>query len=234
MHPVRTTTTIRWNHRIVVYTIFIASATSFQHIHQHVFHYSTTLQNPWFYGVNSFCKEDDKRYDAGCRYHSRAIIIHYHDIQTKRQTHNQDDDHDHLTQKDVSKFSMEQRVESLKSALVGLVSGGIALAPMAAIREGIMLALKSLGSSSSSSHVLNGIAQWEFDTDMGSIMACLFAIVYRYCIREDDKNNPQLNLGVWGAFVLTRTLSRIQVPSYCTAIPLNCTLPGCREILFPF
>ena len=67
----------------------------------------------------------------------------------------------------------------------------------------------------------NGIASWEFDTDMGSLQAALFAIVYRYCVREED-DNEMLNMGVVGAFVVVRTLGRITVPDYCTAIPLDC------------
>mmetsp|Transcript_17425 Transcript_17425/g.25163 ORF Transcript_17425/g.25163 Transcript_17425/m.25163 type:complete len:104 (+) Transcript_17425:425-736(+) len=59
---------------------------------------------------------------------------------------------------------------------------------------------------------------------MGSLEAALFAIVYRYCIREDE--NEQLNQGVLGAFVLVqKTLSKIQIPLYCTAAPLDCGDP---------
>ena len=31
--------------------------------------------------------------------------------------------------------------------------------------------------------------------DMGSLQSALFAIVYRYCVREDD-DNDMLNMGV--------------------------------------
>jgi len=55
---------------------------------------------------------------------------------------------------------------------------------------------------------------------MGSLEAALFAIVYRYAIRGDE--NPMLNQGVVGAFVFVRTLSRVQVPRYCSAAPLSC------------
>ncbi len=71
----------------------------------------------------------------------------------------------------------------------------------------------------------NGLASWEFDTDMGSLQGALFAIVYRYCIREKDDDNDMLNMGVVGAFIVVRTLSRIRVPNYCTAIPLHCGDP---------
>lgn len=104
------------------------------------------------------------------------------------------------------KFSFGQRIESLKCVVVGALSGGICLTPITALHD---IAFSK-----------GGAAQWEFDTDMGSLEAALFAIVYRYCIRKDE--NPMLNQGVTGAFVLTRTLSRIRVPSYCTAAPLSC------------
>ena len=55
---------------------------------------------------------------------------------------------------------------------------------------------------------------------MASLQAGLFAIVYRYCIRTD--NNPMLNQGVVGAFVLTRTLSNIQTTTDCVSVPLRC------------
>lgn len=111
------------------------------------------------------------------------------------------------------KFSFGQRIESLKCVVVGAVSGGIALAPFSGLHDVF------LGG--------NGVAQWEFDTDMGSLEAALFAIVYRYAVRKDD--NPMLNMGVVGAFVFCRTLSRIQVPSYCTAVPLDCKIQSLRE-----
>jgi hypothetical protein len=44
--------------------------------------------------------------------------------------------------------------------------------------------------------------------------------VYRYAVRDDD--NPMLNQGVIGAFVLARTLSAIQVSDTCTSPPLIC------------
>mmetsp|Transcript_26719 Transcript_26719/g.64106 ORF Transcript_26719/g.64106 Transcript_26719/m.64106 type:complete len:225 (-) Transcript_26719:146-820(-) len=105
------------------------------------------------------------------------------------------------------KFSFFQRIESIKTAALGAISSGIIGTPV--------LALHDLPIS---------VAQWEFDTDMGSLQGALFAIVYRYCVREDD-DNDMLNMGVIGAFVFVRTLSRIRVPSYCTAVPLDCGDP---------
>ncbi|KAL9179010.1 hypothetical protein ACHAXT_011983 [Thalassiosira profunda] len=109
---------------------------------------------------------------------------------------------------DNNKFSFFQRIESTKTALLGLVSGGILSTPFIALHD----------------IPAYGAASWEFDTDMGSLQSALFAIVYRYCVREED-DNEMLNQGVVGAFVVTRTLSRVRVPSYCTAAPLECGDP---------
>ena len=77
------------------------------------------------------------------------------------------------------KFSMFQRIESIKTATVGLLSGGILATPFIALHD-----LPEYGAAS-----------WEFDTDMGSLQSALFAIVYRYCVREED-DNEMLNMGV--------------------------------------
>ena len=114
---------------------------------------------------------------------------------------------------DEDKFSFAQRIESLKCAVVGAVSGALCLAPFAAYHD--LLYSDALS--------VNGLAQWEFDTDMGALEGALFAIVYRYVIREDD--NPMLNQGCLGAFVLIRTLSRITTPTSCSALPLSCGAP---------
>lgn len=115
---------------------------------------------------------------------------------------------------DDNKFGFGQRIESIKCLAVGGLVGGLALAPFAALHDIVLLHALAPAIQTS------GLAQWEFDNDMGSAVAALFAIVYRYCIRQDT--NPQLNQGVIGAFVLTRTLSRIVVSPYCSAIALNC------------
>lgn len=113
------------------------------------------------------------------------------------------------------KFSFAQRIESIKTGVVGLLAGGIPLTPIAAIHDIIFP-----GDS-----IPGGAAQWEFDTDMGSIETALFAIVYRYCVREGEEANEMLGMGVIGAFVVVRTLSRVRVSSYCTYAPLDCGAP---------
>lgn len=110
---------------------------------------------------------------------------------------------------DDAKFGFGARIESVKCVVAGALSGGIAVAPASLINDCIFRG--------------QSVAQWEFDTDMGALEGALFAIVYRYCIREDT--NPQLKDGVVGAFFLTRTLTRIKVPTYCSSVPLYCGPP---------
>jgi hypothetical protein len=111
-----------------------------------------------------------------------------------------EDDYDDI------KFSMAQRIESAKCLAAGALGGGLAVAPVTYLHSAMV-----------SSNVM---AQWELWTDMASLQAALFAIVYRYVVREDE--NPMLNQGVIGAFVLARTLLAIQVSETCTAVPLIC------------
>lgn len=119
-----------------------------------------------------------------------------------------------------SKFGFFQRIESVKCVVVGAVTGSIALGPFALLHDFLLVP---------SMIDMNGLPQLEFDTDAAALQSGLFAIVYRYCIRTDT--NPQLQDGVVGAFAITRTLSRIVVPPYCTAIPLYCKF-GMIESLF--
>jgi hypothetical protein len=105
------------------------------------------------------------------------------------------------------KFGFRQRFASIQCLLLGAFVGSIAQAPVSLLHDTFFHG--------------GGLAQWEYDTDMAAITGGLFAIVYRYCIREDT-GNPQLNQGVISALVLTRTLPQVKIPSYCQAIPLNC------------
>ena len=111
------------------------------------------------------------------------------------------------------KFSFGQRIESIKTGVVGLLSGGIAGAPVIALHDLVF----------ADQTIVNNSAQWEFDTDMGSLEAALFAIVYRYCMRDDD--NDMLEMGCIGAFVLVQTLSKVRTPTYCLSAPLSCGEP---------
>jgi hypothetical protein len=106
-----------------------------------------------------------------------------------------------------NKFGFWQRIDSVKSGVVGAVAGSVCSAVIIALHD-------------------TTIQQWEFDTDSAAISGGLFAIVYRYCLREDIDINPQLAQGVIGAFAIVRTLARIHVPwESCTALPLMCGPP---------
>eukprot|EP00804_Cyclotella_cryptica_P027134 CCRYP_013653-RA/>CCRYP_013653-RA protein AED:0.17 eAED:0.17 QI:0/-1/0/1/-1/1/1/0/103 len=59
---------------------------------------------------------------------------------------------------------------------------------------------------------------------MEAIQSTLFAIVYPYCVCENDKNDMP-NMGVIGAFVVMRTLWQVRVPAYGSAAPLDCGDP---------
>lgn len=111
------------------------------------------------------------------------------------------------SKQDDEKFGIRQRFASVQCLILGAIVGSVAQAPISFLHDTVFQA--------------GGLAQWEYDTDMAAITGGLFAIVYRYCIREDT-SNPQLNQGVISALILTRTLPQVQIPSYCQAIPLNC------------
>ena len=115
--------------------------------------------------------------------------------------------------------SFHQRIESIKTAILGGVVGSICSTPFIAIHDLLLDGTTGGGGTGGS------IANWEFDTDASAVQGALFAIVYRYCIRASDPPNNMLNMGVIGAFVLVPTTSRIQLPTYCTALPLTCGPP---------
>lgn len=124
---------------------------------------------------------------------------------------------DNNNNNDNNKFDLGQRLESIKCLVVGALAGGIAVAPFCALHHLV------LWQTVKPMIVTNTVAQWELMNDMAALQAGLFAIVYRYCVRNDEsKQNPQLGQGVVGAFAMTRTLGSLVVPTYCTAVPLNC------------
>ena len=113
------------------------------------------------------------------------------------------------------KFTFAQKIESTKAAVFGLFTGGIVVAPFNFLHDVLL----------KGATISNGFAQFEFDTDMGSIMGALFAIVYRYCVRKGEETNEMLPMGVIGAFAFVRTLSRVRVSTTCTPVPLQCGAP---------
>ena len=126
---------------------------------------------------------------------------------------NDKNNHHHNQKNDDSqsdKFGWSQRWASIQSLILGAIVGSIASAPISLFHNLVIL------------QRTNPMAQWEYDTDANAIIGGLFAIVYRYCIRDDGDTNPPLKQGCVSAMILIRTLPQIHIPSYCTSVPLNC------------
>lgn len=113
------------------------------------------------------------------------------------------------------KSVVTERFQSSLAGIVGLFAGGVAVTPITALHD-ILLPGET---------ITNGVAQWEYDTDTGSIAAALFAIVYRYSVREGEEKNTLLPIGVIAAFVIVRAVSRVRVSYYCDSVPLYCGNP---------
>ena len=118
---------------------------------------------------------------------------------------------------DANKFGFAQRIDSGKSLVVGAVVGSLAAAAPVAVHQLVLAPLLDLPTAAP-------WAQFEFDNDAAAVLSGLFAVVYRYGLRQDT-TNPQLNQGLIGAAVVSRTLSRVSLPSYCTAVVLQCGPP---------
>jgi hypothetical protein len=99
-------------------------------------------------------------------------------------------------------FDGVQRLESAKAAVVGAVSGGLASVPVTLFVDGF------------------NVAQWEFDVDTLSLACALFAVTYRYTVRDDA--NPMLRQGAIGAFALGRATAAVRVSDTCVPVPLRC------------
>lgn len=99
-----------------------------------------------------------------------------------------------------------QRVESVKAAVVGALSGGLACAPVALVTTGF------------------NVAQWEFEVDTLAAASALFAITYRYTVRQDL--SPMLRQGAVGAFALSRASAGVRVSDTCVPVPLRCGPAG--------
>jgi len=115
--------------------------------------------------TNKHCHYQHCHYQHRHYQHRQHRQHHFTKLQQQKDVNNNNQESD---------FSFAQRIESLKTLIVGALAGGIALTPFSALHD-ILLG---------GDLVRNGLAQWEFDTDMGSIEAGLFAIVYRYCVRN--------------------------------------------------
>lgn len=94
------------------------------------------------------------------------------------------------------KFTFAQKIESTKAGIAGLVAGATVLLPF-------NVATTLAGDSA------NKGLQFGLDTAIGGVESALFAIVYRYCVRDGEESNDQLGNGVAGAFAITRALSSV-------------------------
>lgn len=111
------------------------------------------------------------------------------------------------SQAGVGSTSTADRIDSVKAGVVSAVGGSIGVVPIA-IFTGLFSEFD---------------ASWEFNHDALVVSLLLFGIVYRYAVRTDQ--NPQLKLGVVGAFAVVRALNLIDIPDLCDSVPLNCGPP---------
>mmetsp|Transcript_11025 Transcript_11025/g.25218 ORF Transcript_11025/g.25218 Transcript_11025/m.25218 type:complete len:252 (-) Transcript_11025:20-775(-) len=104
----------------------------------------------------------------------------------------------------VAKLAGEERFESIKTAVLAIVS--------CVIPEAIVGWLDPDRLT----------PRWEFQLDVLAFQVVLFALVYRYAVREGD-NNPDQKLGVIAAFVLPRALFMVELPpKECLPDALTC------------
>lgn len=116
-----------------------------------------------------------------------------------------------------SKVTLLQRYENLKCILLG---SGVALLSVTPFTTIHFFWYKPMYTS---------VPQWEFDTKTAAIQGALFALTYRYALREDVENatTGEIRSTVLRSFVWVRALSRIHLPMECTALPLYCTYNYC-------
>jgi hypothetical protein len=139
---------------------------------------------------------------------TKASVTQLHGSSSRKSNNSNQNSPNTIDTTNQNKFGWKQRFASVQCLLLGAIVGSLAQAPISLLHNLLI-------------HPTNPIAQWEYDTDASAISGGLFAIVYRYCIREDT-TNPQLNEGCISAMILIRTLPQISIPSYCTSVPLNC------------
>lgn len=105
-----------------------------------------------------------------------------------------------------SPFTDEDRVESLKAAVLAGLAAGVAAAVLLLAHRwpamGLGAALASLRAG------LSGSTFW-VSALIASLSGGLFGITYRYAVRQD--NNSQLKAGVVLAFSLVRGLALVNV-----------------------
>ncbi|WOD40900.1 hypothetical protein [Nodosilinea sp. E11] len=105
-----------------------------------------------------------------------------------------------------SPFTDEDRVESLKAAVLAGTAAGI-------VAAGLLLAhrVPSLGWGTALASVASGLSGSTFwvSAAIAGLSGGLFGITYRYAVRQDE--NSQLKAGVVLAFSLVRGLALVNV-----------------------
>lgn len=89
---------------------------------------------------------------------------------------------------------------------MGALSSAVAAAPVALLVDGFCFPLFS-------------VAQWEFDVDALAAACALFAVTYRYVVRDDA--NAMLRQGVIGAFAIACATASVRVSDTCIAASLR-------------
>lgn len=127
--------------------------------------------------------------------------IPFMDVKKKKQT---------PIQKLIQNKQMEQSndlgqgVDKAKTFFTGLISGGIAVAPIVAFQDIIL-------KFSLSQDVID---KFYLDTSMSSFECALFSLIMRFCVREGQQNNDVLKNGIVASAALLRTSSQISGDSF--------------------
>jgi hypothetical protein len=104
-----------------------------------------------------------------------------------------------LLQKKHQSNGLGQDVDKAKTFLTGLISGGIAVAPVVAFQDIIL-------KFSLSQDVID---KFYLDTSLSSFECALFSLIMRFCVREGQQDNDVLKNGIVASAALLRTSSQI-------------------------
>ncbi|OKH14664.1 hypothetical protein [[Limnothrix rosea] IAM M-220] len=107
-----------------------------------------------------------------------------------------------------SPFTAAERIASLKAAVIGGISAGFISFMILILRRVFVFGFEGLSLTLTSSMATLTLC---VNTVIVGFSGALFALVYRYAIRQDK--NPQLNAGVVFAFTLVRGLALVDAGS---------------------
>jgi hypothetical protein len=108
-----------------------------------------------------------------------------------------------------SSSSTGSTIAWIQGSLVAGLCGAIAMAPV------------SFCHHFDYGNLQHSVAQWQFTLAMGSIQAGVFAMVYRYALRQNDEHPRQIHNQVVGAFTAVRTLANLYVSDSSTSFDWN-------------